>query len=404
MGINMSNLKINHLLTLSILSIGLTACGGSSSGSGSGPTVHTGVFKDSTVSGLSYVSGGQKGTTKTNGEFNYEEAGDVTFSVGGVNLGTGEGKNIMTPIDLVKDGKIETPDVFNRVRFLMMLDKDNDAKNGIEISNDIQNKFESLSSDDKAVDFSVKAEDFKSEIGYLRGIANSINKDDSRPLPTYEDATNHLTDTIDEIKRNQRCADAGGFVGQYSGDESGNIALVLDPTPETGVYGYTFNETINYPVEVTSKTNYDIAKSNFVSEGALGNQYTGTLVSGNSLEGKWVNESKNSGTFSADRLASNSGASNRYVAKYIGDGNTNHGILVFNETSNKISGEMYDATTGKTLAIKEGTIKNTKFDITLDSGENIDGNINTTTSKINGYIVSKDGKISNFTGTGCELN
>ena len=50
----------------------------------------------------------------------------VTFSVGGVALGTVAAEEVITPVDLVPDGTTDTPAVQNIVRFLMMLDDDGD--------------------------------------------------------------------------------------------------------------------------------------------------------------------------------------------------------------------------------------------------------------------------------------
>ena len=161
MGINMSKLKFNQLAVISLLTLGVTACGGS--GGGSKVKVYSGVFKDSNVQGLHYASGGQEGTTGKNGEFKYEENSAVSFSVGGVNLGSAKAKNVMTPKDLVKNGKVDTPEVLNRVRFLMMLDKDNNPANGIEISSKVQQKAKSWSTISFAKDKfpSEKAGDYK---------------------------------------------------------------------------------------------------------------------------------------------------------------------------------------------------------------------------------------------------
>lgn len=50
--------------------------------------IATGQFKDSNGEGLSFVSGTQRGVTDVNGNFGFELGGTVTFSIGGVTLGT----------------------------------------------------------------------------------------------------------------------------------------------------------------------------------------------------------------------------------------------------------------------------------------------------------------------------
>jgi hypothetical protein len=98
-------------------------------------TVATGVFRDSTVIGLGYVSGAHSGVTDQSGAFTYETGLGITFSVGQINIGTvTTAKALITPIDLVAHGTGVSNQVLNIVRFLMMLDQDNDPSNGIQIS------------------------------------------------------------------------------------------------------------------------------------------------------------------------------------------------------------------------------------------------------------------------------
>jgi hypothetical protein len=69
------------------------------------------------------------------GAFAYETGLGVTFSVGQVNIGTAPtAKALITPMDLVVHGTGASNHVLNVVRFLMMLDQDNDPSNGIQIS------------------------------------------------------------------------------------------------------------------------------------------------------------------------------------------------------------------------------------------------------------------------------
>jgi hypothetical protein len=90
----------------------LSACGGdgssSTSSSGSGSASLTGVFVDAPVVGLSYqTSSGGSGTTDSEGKFNYASGDTVTFSVGGLTLGsvipsvTSAGNATVTPVDIV---------------------------------------------------------------------------------------------------------------------------------------------------------------------------------------------------------------------------------------------------------------------------------------------------------------
>jgi len=98
-------------------------------------TAVSGVFRSDTVIGLGYVSGSHGGLTDKSGAFTYEEGQGITFSVGGVSIGgVPTAKTLVTPVDLVAQGTGDSNHVLNVVRFLMMLDQDGNANNGIQIS------------------------------------------------------------------------------------------------------------------------------------------------------------------------------------------------------------------------------------------------------------------------------
>lgn len=82
-----------------------------------------GQFVDGPVAGLRYVSGSVAGVTGTAGEFQYELDSSVQFFIGDIPLGDPvRGKAIMTPLDLVPNGTVDTPAVINIARLLQSLD------------------------------------------------------------------------------------------------------------------------------------------------------------------------------------------------------------------------------------------------------------------------------------------
>jgi hypothetical protein len=122
------NLACNKLtpLYLAIL-LGLTACGGSGDGGGSG-TTSTGIFLDAEVEGLEYTTdSGVTGQTDENGTYKYVPGEQISFSIGGVNIGTVDGAPSCTPFDF---GAAST----NIARFIQSLDADGDPSNGIDIT------------------------------------------------------------------------------------------------------------------------------------------------------------------------------------------------------------------------------------------------------------------------------
>lgn len=397
-------------LYFSVLAIAISVAGCGGGSTASGPIVFNGVFKDSNVSGLSYVSGGQKNVTGRNGEFKYEENSNVTFSVGGVNLGTAKAKNVMTPKDLVADGEIDTPEVLNRVRFLMMLDKDNNPDNGIEISPKVQQKAESWEVVDFSNDKFNKTDPVTEKNLVLEMSKDAIREDNGEHnLPTTTEAKTHFTRTLEIINSTERCVDAGAFTGTYSGTEQGNIAFILDPA--TGdIKGSHFNtaQTENHvPIAINMETaiDYETQKREFISLSTSGIRFTGELrAGGNALEGSWVDkdDSTKKGTFAAKRIAGNSGANFRYNALYEGLNTNALGVLTMDVVGNNITGKLFNVETTTELDIT-GSKANEQFNNTkLSDGGAVIGFINE--SSLSGTIKENSNSTNSFTGSGCKLN
>ena len=86
-------------------------------------TVDDGQLIDAPVQGVRYESGSVSGITGNSGEFQYETGGTVRFFIGDIALGEAvRGKAVITPIDLVPNGTIDTPAVVNIARLLQSLD------------------------------------------------------------------------------------------------------------------------------------------------------------------------------------------------------------------------------------------------------------------------------------------
>jgi hypothetical protein len=85
--------------------------------------VESGRFIDAPVQGLHYESGSLSGTTGDRGEFLYEAGNSIRFFIDDIALGEAvKGKAIITPLDLVPNGSIDTPAVINIARLLQSLD------------------------------------------------------------------------------------------------------------------------------------------------------------------------------------------------------------------------------------------------------------------------------------------
>lgn len=118
----------------------LSACGGGSGGGESrapqtSPSLLSrGVFVDSPVSGLGYVTTTQSGTTDANGEFSYVTGENITFSIGRIQFPTIFANATLTPLDVARTTDIDNQMVSNILVLLQSLDVDGNPANGISIS------------------------------------------------------------------------------------------------------------------------------------------------------------------------------------------------------------------------------------------------------------------------------
>lgn len=100
-------------------------------------TVLTGVFYG--VEGLTYETPSDSGVTNNKGEFKYRPGEIVTFSVGGLVLGSAPGGERLTPAHLVLGvngdvKKLKEPQATNIARLLQSLDEDGNVENGIALT------------------------------------------------------------------------------------------------------------------------------------------------------------------------------------------------------------------------------------------------------------------------------
>jgi hypothetical protein len=85
--------------------------------------IKEGRFIDAPVEGLSYRSGSLTGVTGPEGGFRYEAGNTVAFSIGDIRLGdAAPGKALITPLDLVPEGRPDSTAVVNIARLLQSLD------------------------------------------------------------------------------------------------------------------------------------------------------------------------------------------------------------------------------------------------------------------------------------------
>jgi hypothetical protein len=128
------------------LVLSLVACGGGSGSTQSSSTTSTtsetktGTFIDSPVMGLRYNSTSHSGITNSAGEFRYTDDEVVTFSLGGIELGSSIAQDEITPLDLLGVDSLDDAiseglfdQLINMLVFLQSLDRDHNPENGIDL-------------------------------------------------------------------------------------------------------------------------------------------------------------------------------------------------------------------------------------------------------------------------------
>jgi len=221
----------------------ITACGGGSSPETSKdvitptppPAIYTGVFLDSAVEGLSYMTTSQDGKTNGSGEFAFQSDEQVTFSIGAIALPTISAKLLLTPFDIFNTDDINNVQVVNLLRLLQSLDVDGDPSNGIQISDDAHQFAQGLT-----VDFN--DDNFEGAVTELIAMSGSVNTQ----LISAQSAIDHFQLTLNQISNENisTCEKTHSMVG-YSGffetfhhNVAGKATIIDDCTIEITQFDY----------------------------------------------------------------------------------------------------------------------------------------------------------------------
>jgi hypothetical protein len=155
------NVSLLAALTASAL---VAACGGSDTTSTAtpAPVAQSGVFLDAAVEGLDYTSGTAKGTTQADGGFSCNSGDSMSFSVGGISLGSAPCAAVITPLSLANQSNSNDDKVVNRLMALQLLDEDNDPSNGIRLSSTVKTALAG-----QALDFNANAATFNTAMTNL---------------------------------------------------------------------------------------------------------------------------------------------------------------------------------------------------------------------------------------------
>ena len=184
--------------------------GGGSGGDGSSDsdtpasTVNTGVFIDSRVEGLEYATSTQNGVTNANGEFQYEDGENVTFSLYGQPIANVPGYDVLTPFDN-SDDTVHPDYPINLLRFMQTLDTDGDAANGITLP---------VVSVTMNVNFDQNMADFENDANVVAFISDNTNVTTLTVTPA--NAVNHFNNSVANVTDNYVLDLAGKTVTSVS--------------------------------------------------------------------------------------------------------------------------------------------------------------------------------------------
>jgi len=161
--------SIRASLTCLLLgSLLLSACSGDGNETDNGnpdPQELQGIFLDSAVSGLDYVtSSGTSGLTDSDGSFRYHDGESITFSIGDLSLPSVAGQPIVTPLTVFQTDDVNDVRVVNLARLLQSLDQDADPDNGISLSS-LANQAATDTIDFAAADFDASVLNFLANSG-----------------------------------------------------------------------------------------------------------------------------------------------------------------------------------------------------------------------------------------------
>jgi beta-glucanase (GH16 family) len=133
--------------------------------------VLTGVLLDSPVEGVTFQTATQSGVTNVAGEFQYQAGEMVTFSIGDIVLGTVQGADIITAVELT--GSFDPTDqaATNLLVFLQSIDEDQNFSNGITISAATQ-----AAAVGQALDFNLSSSAFTAAV---TTVVNAITEPDN---------------------------------------------------------------------------------------------------------------------------------------------------------------------------------------------------------------------------------
>lgn len=342
-----------------------------------------GQFKDTNIAGVHFVSGGQSGITNSSGTFSYEQGAAITFSIGGITLGTTVAKAVITPIDLIENGSVDHVAVQNMVRFLLMLDSDGYTQNGIQISPAVQTAASSWTQ----LDFN--SANFSADVTSIMMAATTADGG-THKLPDITTAQQHMEST-------HFCIYSGAYKGTFTESTLGVSADAL-----TGqVSGFAYNTARNELIELSGISAIEHTQSVTFVSGDNTHVLTGEFSSPNNIAGTWK-KGEDITAFTGARLTGAANSVYRFTANYTG---TDAGLVTFDiDQNNKITGSNYNVKTNSESSLS-GTLIGTQLSATTAGSMKLQGVLNVESGTLSGtWSDATNGSSGTFSGSGCQLN
>ncbi len=361
----------------------------------------TGVFRASSVTGLGYRSGSHVGLTDGHGQFTYEIGQPITFFVGGISIGTvPTPKALITPLDLVAHGTGTTTYVVNVVRFLMLLDRDADPGNGIEISSAVTAAAASWS----AVDFNTA--DLPTALAAVIQQSNAADGA-SRALPDASAAQSQLRNAFD-------CTHLGAYLGTYGGtapaDERDRFSVLALADGTLQIEAAPGKAMAGFSVDAPGALNAALDSTFSASTTQPAISLQGEIADADFLFGTYQTDS--AGTFAAARLGEISDAPYQFAGTfrvctqhdYSGclGGSSGFAVLTL-DAANNVSGSAYSQFDGRVWAAISGTVQGTAFTGHLGN-DPVSGTLTNGDLTLEAHFDSNSSHVAEFAVTGCHSN
>lgn len=379
------------------LSLLVSACGG---GGGGGTSVAPssavdtpaanqtaqGVFKDSNVAGLKYVSGALSGVTDAQGRFTYEVGEQVTFLLGGVELGSSLGAEVITPIDLVENGTLNSQEVKNIVKLLLLVDQDERPGNGINIEQSLQN----LSLDWPPIDLAVA--DLSSQLASIQSDLSSL----------YGGVRSLVNDTVvdQHFGGTLSCLYSGAFVGTRDGAP---FAFTLDPSSRlisgfSKYIGGVVNFASSSPVVFANKPEFNVNTIANLASISLSLGIDAEFRTPNEVLGTWDDGLFN-GSFSAQRIAAPGNIQHR-ISGFING--ARQGVFELHMNGQKAaSGVFYDIASDVSHTL-EGVLSGDTLNLTASNGLTFSLLVDSDLGAVSGSWATADqSQTGSVSGSGC---